>query len=111
MLLRIKSEQKVLGNLFRAQKIFKNPLKTGFPIRIILLQFVSGVFRLLQVIFNSKNTLLMDYYSLLVLKSIFIEKPVLNGFLKIIGAQNQLRFSFCLDLVYNKTVKAKISRL
>ena len=42
-------------------------------------------------------------------KSIFlIEKPVFNGFLKIIGAQNQLPITFCSDLVCNKTLKAKI---
>ena len=41
-------------------------------------------------------------------KSIFlIENPVLNGSLKIIGAQNQLPITFCSDLVCNKTLKSK----
>ena len=40
-------------------------------------------------------------------KSMFIiEKPVVHGFLKIIGAQNQLPITFCSGLVYNKTLKA-----
>ena len=46
ILLRIRSEQKVLVNLFCAPIIFKNTLKTGFSIRNILIQFVSGVFGL-----------------------------------------------------------------
>ena len=40
---------------------------------------------------------------------ILVEKPVFNGFLKISGAQNQLPIIFCLDLVCNKTLKAKNS--
>ena len=43
-------------------------------------------------------------------KSIFlIEKPAFNGFLKIIGAQNQLLITFCSDIVCNKTLKARHS--
>ena len=38
-----------------------------------------------------------------------MEKPVFNGFLKIIGAQNQLPIIFCSDLVCNKTLKARNS--
>ena len=37
-----------------------------------------------------------------------IEKPFFNGFLKIIGVQNQLPITFCLDLVCNKTLKAEM---
>ena len=32
-----------------------------------------------------------------------------NGFIKIIGAQNQLLNTFCSELVCNKTLKARIS--
>ena len=43
-------------------------------------------------------------------KSIFlIENPVFNGFLKIVGVQNQLPITFCLDLMCNKTLKARNS--
>ena len=43
-------------------------------------------------------------------KSIFlIEKLFFNGFLKIIGVQNQLTITYSSDLVYNKTLKAKNS--
>ena len=34
-------------------------------------------------------------------------KPVFNGFLKIISAQNQLPIPFCSDLMHNKTLKAR----
>ena len=44
VLLHTKSEQKGISD--QLPKIFKNPLKTGFLIRNILLQFVSGVFGL-----------------------------------------------------------------
>ena len=44
------------------------------------------------------------------LKSIFlIEKPVINEFLKIINAQNQLPITFGSDLVCNRTLKARNS--
>ena len=40
-------------------------------------------------------------------KSIFLnEKPVFNGYLKIIGAQNQLLITVCTYLMRNKTLKA-----
>ena len=43
-------------------------------------------------------------------KRIFlIEKPVFNALLKIIGAQNQLHFTFCSDLVCNIILKARNS--
>ena len=43
-------------------------------------------------------------------KSIFlIEKLFFNGFLKIIGVQNLLTITYCSDLVYNKTLKARNS--
>ena len=60
VLLCIKSELKYIGNLFCAPIIIKNLLKTGFSIRNILLQFVSGVFGLLKDISYSKN-ILIDY--------------------------------------------------
>ena len=42
--------------------------------------------------------------------SIFlIEKPVFNGFLKIIGAKNQLPITFCSFIIRNKTLKARNS--
>ena len=41
-----KSEQKVIGNKICTPIIFKNPLKPGFSIGNILLQFVSDVFGL-----------------------------------------------------------------
>ena len=41
VLLRIKSEQKVIGYLFCAPLILKNPLKPGFSIRNILLKIVK----------------------------------------------------------------------
>ena len=45
-------------------------------------------------------------------KSIFlIEIPIFNGFLKFIGAQNQLPITFCSDLMRNKTLKARNSTL
>ena len=41
-------------------------------------------------------------------KSIFhIEKQVFNGFLKNIGAQNQLPITFYSDLMRNKILKAR----
>ena len=46
VLLRSKSEQKVVVNQFFVPLIFKNPRKPGISIRNILLQFVSGVFEL-----------------------------------------------------------------
>ena len=46
VLMHTKSEQKVIGNCFCAPLNFKNPLKTGFSIRNIHLQFVLGVFGL-----------------------------------------------------------------
>ena len=43
-------------------------------------------------------------------KSIFlIKKLVFNGFLKIIGVQNQLLITFCSDLVRNNSLKARNS--
>ena len=43
-------------------------------------------------------------------KSTFIiENPILNRFLKIIGAQNQLPITFCSDLMSNITLKARNS--
>ena len=43
-------------------------------------------------------------------KGIFlIEKPVFNGFLKIIGAKNQLPITFCSFIIRNKTLKARNS--
>ena len=54
--------------------------------------------------YYNKNTPDTNY------KSIFlIENPVFNGFLKIIGAQNQLAITFCSDLVCNNSLKAKDS--
>ena len=35
------------------------------------------------------------------------EKQDFNGFLKIIGAQNQLPITLCLDIKSNKTLKAR----
>ena len=51
ILLCIKSEQKVIGNWFRAPIliIFKKKLKTGFSKRTLLLQFVSGVIFLIRI--------------------------------------------------------------
>ena len=44
-----------------------------------------------------------------IVKSIFlIEKPV-NEFSKVIGVQNQLPITFCLDLVCNKTLMVRNS--
>jgi hypothetical protein len=43
-LLYTKSEQKAIGNLFCTPIIFTNPLKTGFSLKNLLLNFVSGVF-------------------------------------------------------------------
>ena len=40
-----------------------------------------------------------------------LKKLDFNGFLKIIGAQNQLPITFCSDLVCNKTLKASKSTL
>ena len=45
VLLCIKSEQKVIGNWFCTNN-HKKCLKTGYSIKNILLQFVSGVFGL-----------------------------------------------------------------
>ena len=43
-------------------------------------------------------------------ESIFlIEKQFFSGFLKIIGAQNQLPITFYSDLMHNKTLKARNS--
>jgi hypothetical protein len=43
-------------------------------------------------------------------KNIFlIKNPGFNGFLKIIGAQNQLPITFCSDLMINRALKAKNS--
>ena len=46
VLLHTKSEQKVIGISICTPIIFKDPLKPGFSIRNIVLQFVSGVFGL-----------------------------------------------------------------
>ena len=44
-----------------------------------------------------------------IVKVIFLLKPrFLTFFLKIFDAQNQLPITFCLDLVCNKTLKAKV---
>ena len=66
-----KSEQKVLGNWFCMPIIFKNPLKTVFSIKNILIQFVSGVFELQWDISYLKNWLLIDYQRLLVYKNTY----------------------------------------
>ena len=51
-----KSEQKVIGNGFFAPIIVKNPLKTGFSIKNILLQFISGVFGLKYIFLIRKTS-------------------------------------------------------
>ena len=55
--------------MFCAPIVFKNLLKTGFSIRNILLQFVSGV------------------YFFLVIGYFLFEKEAVNGLLKVIGIQ------------------------
>ena len=49
VLLCIKSEQRVIGNWFRAPIIFKKLLKNGISKRTLLLQFVSGVIFLIRI--------------------------------------------------------------
>ena len=60
---------------------------------------------------SNKKILLQSKHALheLLKYILFLEKPVFNVFLKIIGAQNQLPITFCLDLMLNKTLKARNS--
>ena len=60
----------------------------------------------LKVDFSNKNYPITIQTRLLqIVKAFFIEKTVLNGFLKIVGAQNQLPITFCTDLMCNKDIK------
>ena len=61
-------------------------------------------------VFRIRNILLKSKHARTTCKSIFlIEKQNLNGFLKIIGAQNLLTITYCSDLMRNKTLKARNS--
>ena len=64
-----KSEQKVIGNWFSTQIIFKNPLKIVFSIRNILITIcVVGFW------------IVMRYF--------LLEKQTFHGLFKVIGIQN-----------------------
>ena len=73
--------------LFCIPITFNNPLKACFSNKKYLITVKTGQAQIVIV-----------HISL-------IEKPVFNGFLKIIGAQNQLHVTFCSDLFCNKTLK------
>ena len=63
---------------------FNNPLKACFS--------------------NKKNLTIIQTRPTQILKAYFLFK---NRFLMIIGTQNQLPFTFCSDLVWNKTLEAR----
>ena len=44
-----------------------------------------------------------------IVKVYFLSKPGFNIFLKIVGEQNQLPITFCLDFMLNKSLKARNS--
>ena len=62
------------------QKVFKNPLKPGFSIRNILLQFVSGRVWVVIVFF-------------------LLEKQTFNGLLKVIGIPTKYIHDFLKGLI------------
>ena len=59
----------------------------------------KSVFRIRNILLQFKKTR----------HKLFIENLGSNGFLKNIGAQNELPITFCSDLVCNKTLKARNS--
>ena len=60
ILLHAKSDQKVIENLFCTPIMFKNPLKTGFALRNILIIICVGCAWIVTYIFYLKNKVLMD---------------------------------------------------
>ena len=90
-----------IGFLYR----FKSSVEMQKNIVSIIITFNNP----LKAYISSKKYLITSKHADTNFGSIFIEKLGFNGFLKIIGAQNQLPITFCSDLMRNKTWKARNS--
>ena len=66
---------------------FNNPIKACFSNKKYRITIQARLIQIVKIIF-------------------LIEKTSFNGFSKIIGPQNQLPITFCLDLMWNKTLKS-----